>query len=79
MAESVDTMVVVGSATSANTGTMVEYAPAFEANLSCRRRRRLEAALFAGCRRVGVTAGASTPDWTIKEVVERMEKDDFVD
>lgn len=27
---------------------------------------------WAGVRTVGVTAGASTPDWTIKEVVEKM-------
>ncbi len=78
IAESVDTMVVVGSATSANTGTMVEICRRLKPTYRVAGAGDLKPHFFTGCRRVGVTAGASTPDWTIKEVVERMEKGDFV-
>ncbi|MDI6828702.1 MAG: hypothetical protein QME62_09485 [Armatimonadota bacterium] len=33
----------------------------------------LEDSWFNGVRTVGVTAGASTPDWVIEEVVEKLE------
>jgi len=69
----VEGMVVVGGRNSANTTRLYER---------CREMRvrawhietaeELEPAWFAGMRRVGVTAGASTPDWIIEEVVERL-------
>jgi 4-hydroxy-3-methylbut-2-enyl diphosphate reductase len=33
----------------------------------------LEAEWLAGVQKVGVTAGASTPDWVIQEVVARLQ------
>lgn len=71
--DTVDGMVVIGGRNSANTTRLFER---------CRERggrawhietaEELEPAWFAGMSRVGVTAGASTPDWIIEEVVERL-------
>lgn len=77
IAKDVEVMVVVGSATSANTGSLVE---------ECRRIRptcrvvdagELNGELLRRYTAVGVTAGASTPHWTIKEVVEKMENENY--
>ena len=77
IAKEVEAMIVVGSATSANTGSLVE---------ECRRVRptcrvvdagELKGELLRRYRSVGVTAGASTPHWTIKEVVEKMENENY--
>lgn len=77
LAREVEAMVVVGSASSANTASLVE---------ECRRVRQTCRVVNAGelngellCRYnvVGVTAGASTPHWTIKEVVKKMENENF--
>ncbi|TDA67046.1 MAG: bifunctional 4-hydroxy-3-methylbut-2-enyl diphosphate reductase/30S ribosomal protein S1 [Clostridia bacterium] len=75
LAAAVDVMVVVGGYDSANTRHLVEIArnvgtPTYHveglADL------RLE--WFENASRVGVTAGASTPEWIIEEVVARMQE-----
>ncbi len=75
MAKDAEAMVVVGSAASANTRSLAE---------ECRRIRptcrvvdagELNVELLRRYRVVGVTAGASTPHWTIKEVVKKMENE----
>jgi 4-hydroxy-3-methylbut-2-enyl diphosphate reductase len=73
LAPDVDGMVVIGGRQSANTAQLAEV---------CRRVNprvwQVESAAevrdewFAGLRRVGVTAGASTPDDVIAEVVDRI-------
>ncbi len=73
MADRTDAMVVVGGRNSANTTHLADI---------CRERGiptyHIEAVseilpeMFVGVQRVGVTAGASTPDWIISEVVERL-------
>ncbi|HHX86632.1 MAG TPA: 4-hydroxy-3-methylbut-2-enyl diphosphate reductase, partial [Firmicutes bacterium] len=77
LAKQVEAMIVVGSATSANTALLVE---------ECRRIRptcrvvdagELNGELLRRNKVVGVTAGASTPHWTIKEVVEKMENENI--
>jgi len=75
LAKTVEVLLVVGSRTSANTRKLVE---------TCRETgvptHHIESAdevkdgWFAGCERVGVTAGASTPDAVIEEVVLRLER-----
>jgi 4-hydroxy-3-methylbut-2-enyl diphosphate reductase len=74
LAAEVDVVVVVGGRNSANTARLAQL---------CRATRRstyhiesaaeLEAAWFAGARRIGVTAGASTPDEEIEATVATLQ------
>lgn len=75
LAQQVDVMVVVGGADSANTKRLGELCratgtPTYVVEDSS----QLEAAWFAGAARAGVTAGASTPNWVIDEVVASLER-----
>ncbi len=78
LAKKVDVMIVVGGYNSANTQKLA---------MLCRNTGRpthhvetasqLEPQWFRDVKSVGITAGASTPDWIIEEVYRRMmEKDD---
>ena len=66
-------MVVVGDASSSNTGRL-----AMICREHCRRvvlvdnAKELDPAFFCGAKDVGITAGASTPAWIIKEVNKTM-------
>lgn len=68
-----DVLIVVGSATSSNSNRLVELGrrggvPAFLVDGAADLRREW----FAGCRAVGVTAGASAPEVLVREVVTRL-------
>ena len=69
LASAVDAMVVIGGRNSSNTTRLAEVCA-----LTCTRTFHIEStdeldpAAFAGCRRVGVTAGASTPENQIAAV-----------
>jgi 4-hydroxy-3-methylbut-2-enyl diphosphate reductase len=75
LAQEVDLMLVIGGRNSANTRHLAEV---------CRQEgvethhietvAELEAEWFAGRERVGVTAGASTPDAAVEAVVRRMQE-----
>jgi 4-hydroxy-3-methylbut-2-enyl diphosphate reductase len=66
-----DVMVIVGSFTSANTCRLTEISRALNARThQVEDARGLDPAWFAGAPVIGVTAGASTPDWVIDAVVE---------
>jgi small subunit ribosomal protein S1 len=75
LADQVDVMVVIGGRQSSNTRKLAEI---------CRVRGvktiviseagELDAAQLRQAGKVGITAGASTPDWTIKEVIGKMEE-----
>lgn len=73
LAGEVDVMIVVGGRESSNSRKLFELVRAV-----CPRSRfveradEIEAAWFQPTDRIGITAGASTPDCTIKEVVARM-------
>lgn len=73
LAREVDLMVVVGGMKSANTRHLKEVAE----EQGCRAHHiegpaDLEAEWFVGARRIGLTAGASTPDFSIDEVEARI-------
>lgn len=73
LAQEVDLMLVIGDQNSSNTKTLTE-----ECQKTGVKTWQIQSAAdinrekLAGANRVGITAGASTPDWIIKEVLDRM-------
>lgn len=75
LADKVDAMVVVGGKNSANTQKLARLCqktgtPTFHIETA----RELEKIDFSRVLTVGLTAGASTPDWIIEEVKRKMEE-----
>ena len=74
LAKTADAMVVIGGRNSANTRHLAELVSRY-----CKRVFHVETAaeldfrMFAGCEKIGITAGASTPDRLIKEAIVFME------
>ncbi|HZS44333.1 MAG TPA: 4-hydroxy-3-methylbut-2-enyl diphosphate reductase [Blastocatellia bacterium] len=75
----VDVLYVVGGRTSSNSNKLVEVGKTF-----CAKTFLIETADeinesdLTGVEKVGVTAGASTPDWLIQQVVDRIKSLDSV-
>ena len=66
-------MVVVGDTKSSNTGKLYKICHEHcEKTVLVDNASELRPELFAGCTEVGITAGASTPAWIIKEVNKTM-------
>ncbi len=70
-----DAMVVVGGHNSANTKRLAEICtaagvPTYLVEIA----DEIDPNWFAGKNSVGITAGASTPDWIIKEVIEKVKR-----
>ncbi len=81
LAQKVDAMLVVGGSNSANTRKLYETCKSI-----CSRTLMVERAAdippgFANIHSesIGITAGASTPDWSLKEVVTRMTDKEVLD
>ncbi|MDA8333612.1 MAG: bifunctional 4-hydroxy-3-methylbut-2-enyl diphosphate reductase/30S ribosomal protein S1 [Peptococcaceae bacterium] len=73
LARQVEVMVVVGGANSANTGRLAAICRGAGARAYLvESAADLDPAWFAGIEKAGLTAGASTPDWIIEEVEQRM-------
>jgi len=73
LASHVDVMVVVGDRDSSNTRSLVKICEGREvATYQIETAAELRREWFEGKEDVGVTAGASTPDWVIKEVLSWM-------
>ncbi len=73
LASQVDVMIVVGGRNSANTSRLVSLCsdtgrPAYHVEVV----DEIKAEWIRGARRIGVTAGASTPAWVIDAVVNRL-------
>lgn len=75
LAQEVAAMVVIGSRSSANTGALAEACRRLKPTLWVTGAAELDLEFLRRYRHIGVTAGASTPHWMIKEVVERMENE----
>jgi 4-hydroxy-3-methylbut-2-enyl diphosphate reductase len=73
LAKEVDVMIVVGGYESANTRHLRDIAAEFCPAYHIERPEQLEEEWFRGVKTVGVTAGASTPDYVIREVVDALE------
>jgi 4-hydroxy-3-methylbut-2-enyl diphosphate reductase len=75
MAPQVDLVIVVGSENSSNSNRLREVAqrfgvPAYLVNSA----EHLDPAWLAGCRRIGVTAGASAPEVLVTALIDRLKK-----
>lgn len=69
----VEVMVVAGGMNSANTGKLVDICrKSGKTTYHVEQASELNPAWFRGVKTVGLTAGASTPDWIIEEVKRRM-------
>lgn len=74
LAQKADIMIVIGGKHSSNTNKLVEICRGYD--VPCYHIEEpgdLQSSWFRGKALVGITAGASTPDWIIKEVVGKME------
>ncbi|GAB4410024.1 MAG: 4-hydroxy-3-methylbut-2-enyl diphosphate reductase [Thermodesulfovibrionales bacterium] len=73
MAKKVDVMIVVGGKNSANTTQLANLCKSMRIKTyHIETADEIKEAWFEGIERVGVTAGASTPDWIIRGVAERI-------
>lgn len=73
MAKKVDAMFVVGGKNSANTTQLTKLClskkiPTFHIETAS----EIEDSWFKGIKRIGITAGASTPEWIIDEVIQSI-------
>lgn len=75
LAKVVDIMVVVGGKNSSNTARLVEICKETgTVTYHVETAKELKKSWFKGVKKVGITAGASTPDWIIQEVIQWLEK-----
>jgi 4-hydroxy-3-methylbut-2-enyl diphosphate reductase len=73
MARKVDVMVVVGGKNSANTTQLANLCKSLSVKTHhIETAAEIDAQWFRDAQRTGITAGASTPDWIIKEVEKRI-------
>ncbi len=70
VAKRVDLMIVVGGRNSSNTRRLFEISSSFTKAYHIERPEELRKEWFSNVKRVGVTAGASTPPWVVQKVIE---------
>ena len=68
----IDAIVVIGGKHSKNTKELASIAEAYKKTVLVGTAAELDPAVLAGARKVGVTAGASTPDYDVDAVVEKL-------
>ncbi|MEK7377011.1 MAG: 4-hydroxy-3-methylbut-2-enyl diphosphate reductase [Candidatus Margulisiibacteriota bacterium] len=75
LAKKADLMIVIGDIKSANTKRLKELclAEGVETYM-IHSSEEIQKKWLKGKENIGITAGASTPDWVIKEIVDRLEK-----
>lgn len=78
LAETSDAVIVIGGRNSANTRHLYELvAERCPVAYHIETAAELQAEMFRDCHKIGITAGASTPDRLIKEAIIAMENMDF--
>lgn len=76
LASECDAMIVIGDPKSSNTARLAELCRAQRVKVVCiPGAAELDKTRFAGSSKVGITAGASTPGWIIKEVYDIMSEE----
>lgn len=73
LANSVDLMLVVGEHSSANTNLLAELCSTVTDTHLVETAEAIEPSWLRGKKHIGVTAGASTPEETVNEVIARLE------
>jgi len=73
LAKKVDLMFVIGSHTSANTNHLAELCATAARTYLVETAKEIQPSWLQGHHYVGVTGGASTADWTINEVLAKLE------
>ncbi|NMA87104.1 MAG: bifunctional 4-hydroxy-3-methylbut-2-enyl diphosphate reductase/30S ribosomal protein S1 [Tissierellia bacterium] len=74
LAKQVDAMVVIGGYHSSNTNKLVEVSKKYCKNVyHIEKKEELPLQELSNFNTIGITAGASTPDWIIKEVINTMD------
>ena len=74
LAKEVDCMVVIGGKHSSNTQKLVNICKNIVPTFSIETKEELQKDMFEGFKVAGVTAGASTPDWIIDEIIEYLKE-----
>ncbi|MCC3868571.1 4-hydroxy-3-methylbut-2-enyl diphosphate reductase [Terrisporobacter mayombei] len=74
LAKEVDCMVVIGGKHSSNTQKLVNICKNIVPTFSIETKEELEKSKLEKFKVAGVTAGASTPDWIIDEVIEYLKE-----
>ncbi len=73
LASNVDVMIVVGGYNSANTNKLKNICKAIQKNTyHVETEKEVDSKWFINAKTVGITAGASTPDWIIEKVVNTI-------
>lgn len=73
LAKKVDLMIIVGGRNSANTRRLAEICRTIQPKTyHIEVADEIDFSWFDGVSKVGITSGASTPDWVVNEVVERI-------
>ncbi len=72
LAKESDLMIVVGGKNSSNTKMLANISQKFIETLHIETAQELDVGMFEKVDRVGITAGASTPDWIILEVYQKI-------
>lgn len=76
LAEKVDVMLVIGGKNSANTKRLLEVCKeVLNRSHLIETEKELDRNWFKKCRVIGITSGASTPDWVVNKVVNKLKYD----
>lgn len=73
LARSVDAMLVLGGKNSANTARLAQICGCYTKTYAIETADEVRGAWFKGIKSVGITAGASTPEWIIETVKKKIE------
>ena len=75
LAPQVDVMIIIGGKHSGNTNRLAQISRALNPNTyHIEKAEELDKNWFKNADKIGVSAGASTPDWIINEVVEKIKE-----
>ncbi|NFD17538.1 bifunctional 4-hydroxy-3-methylbut-2-enyl diphosphate reductase/30S ribosomal protein S1 [Clostridium botulinum] len=79
LSEKVDSMIVIGGKNSSNTTKLYEICKSNCKNtIHVENAKEIPEHIYKNSNIIGVTAGASTPDWIIKEAINKMNNNDSI-